>query len=138
MMLEAALRLKDIEEGIACEGTALESRTVKTGGRAFLFLGPKKAYFKLGPSYGEAQEAAKGSGAVQPGGAGWTSLMWDVPCPVSPAVLRRWVKESHDLVAAGPRSALHVGLLDMKPQRGPEGRSAREGQARKQGAGGEP
>src|ERR1051326_5640242 len=116
VMLEAALRLEGVEQGIACEGTAVESRTVKTNGRAFLFLSPKKAYFKLGPSYPEAQEAAKAGEAVRPGAGGWTSLMWDAPCPVSPAVLRRWVKESHDLVAAGPQPALRAGLLNMKPK----------------------
>jgi hypothetical protein len=116
VMLEAALRLEGVEQGIASEGTALESRTIKINGRAFLFLSPKKAYFKRGPSYAEAQEAAKSSEAVWPGAGGWTSLMWDAPCPVSPAVLRRWVKESRDLVAAGPQPDLRAGLLNMKPK----------------------
>lgn len=115
VMLAAALRHNDVEEGIACEGTALESRTIKVNGRAFLFLSPKKAYFKLGPSYAGAQEAAKDSEAVKPGGAGWTSLMWDAPSPVSDATLRRWVDESHALIQAGPKSAVRVDLLAMKP-----------------------
>jgi hypothetical protein len=116
VMLEAALRLQGVEQGIACEGTALESRTAKANGRAFLFLSPKKAYFKLGPSYAEAQNAATHSAAVRPGAGGWTSLLWDTPCPVAPAVLRRWVKESHGLITAGPQPSLRVGLLDMKPK----------------------
>ncbi|MEA3203082.1 MAG: hypothetical protein QOI63_752 [Thermoplasmata archaeon] len=116
VMLEAALQLEGVEQDVACESAALESRTVKINGRAFLFLSPKKAYFKLGPSYAEAQEIAKALDAVRPGAGGWTSLMWDAPCPVSPAVLRRWVKESHDLIAAGPQPSLRAGLLDMKPK----------------------
>jgi hypothetical protein len=125
VMLAAALRHKDTEEGIACVGTALESRTLKVDGRAFLFLNPKKAYFKLGPSLDEAKRLAA-SGAVKPGGAGWTSLMWDQPCPVSDATLRRWVDESRALVRGAAKPAATVDLLSMK-RKGTAGRPKGKG-----------
>lgn len=115
-MQAAAAKLPQVEEGVACEGTALESRTFKVNGRAFLFLSPKKAYLKLGDAYGEAQAAAKSSAAVVPGAGGWTSLMWDAECPVSDAVLRRWVKESYEQMTKGPAPKLGVGLLAMRPK----------------------
>lgn len=116
-MLAAGLALPNVEQGIACEGTVLESRTLKVNGRAFLFLSPKKAYFKLGDSYAEAQAAGKKSSVVVPGGGGWTSLMWDGDCPVSDAVLRKWVKESYGLMGKAPAPKLGVGLLEMKPKK---------------------
>jgi hypothetical protein len=115
-MLEAGLRLPGVERGTACEGTALQSDTLKVNGRAFLFLSPKKAYLKLAGSVPEAQKAARLSPAVVPGGAGWTSLLWDAPCPVGAAVLRRWVAESHALIAKAPVQTLSAGLLAMKPK----------------------
>ena len=118
VMLEAGLRLPGVERGIACEGTPVQSDTLKVNGRAFLFLSPKKAYFKLSASYLGAQKAAKGSTAVVPGGGGWTSLLWDAPCPVSAAVLRGWVAESHGLMASAPAQKISAGLLAMKPKAG--------------------
>lgn len=115
-MLEAGLALGGVERGVACEGTALQSDTLKVGGRAFLFLSPKKAYLKLAASLPEAREAAARSPAVVPGAGGWTSLLWDVPCPVPAATLRRWVAESHGLMLAAPKPKVAAGLLAMKPR----------------------
>src|SRR5713226_4595552 len=38
----AALRHPDVEEGLACKGTVIESVTFKVQGKAFLFLRPEK------------------------------------------------------------------------------------------------
>jgi len=131
VMLEAGLRLPGVERGIACEGTPLQSDTLKVNGRAFLFLSPKKAYLKLSASYPEAQKVAATSPAVVPGGAGWTSLMWDVPCPVAPAVLRRWVAESHALMQTAPAQKLSADLLAMRPKARQPARPKPEGNGRK-------
>ncbi|MHB8633036.1 MAG: hypothetical protein ACYDBQ_03580 [Thermoplasmatota archaeon] len=127
VMWEAAVQMDGVEAGIAAAGTALESRTATVNGRAFLFLSPKKAYFKLGPSYEAAKQAAQKSASLQPGGGGWTALLWDLPCAVLPETLRLWVRESHDLMATSVPSSLRVGLLDMKPRSDPaaKGRSRR-------------
>ena len=42
-----ALRYPEAEEGVACEGTAAEKRTIKARGKAFLFLGATGAMLKL-------------------------------------------------------------------------------------------
>lgn len=42
-----ALALPDVEQGIACAGTALESRTYRTKDKAFLFVSAKQARLKL-------------------------------------------------------------------------------------------
>jgi len=44
-----ALGYPGTEEGVACEGTALEKRTVKARGKAFVFLGVSEVLLKLGP-----------------------------------------------------------------------------------------
>jgi hypothetical protein len=43
MLMKIARALPDVTEGVACEGTALESRTFKRGTKAFLFVGTKDA-----------------------------------------------------------------------------------------------
>src|SRR5262245_60560616 len=72
---EIAMSLSDTEEGIACAGTSLEKRTIKVGGKAFLFLGAKDAMFKLTASLAEATRLAKQFPATCKVGAhGWTTL----------------------------------------------------------------
>ena len=57
-MRAIALKLPDVEEGVACEGTALEKRTVKVKGKAFLFLGTGDALLKLDGSLAAATKLA--------------------------------------------------------------------------------
>ena len=99
---EAALRRPGVEEGVACAGTKLESRTFKVGGKAFLFLGGEHARLKLGPSQGEAKKLAAAQPArYQIGAGGWARITLDGegPAPAA-ALLARWVEESHRLFAA--------------------------------------
>ena len=92
-----ALRLAETEEGIACKGTLLESRTIKTRGKAFLFLRPTEARLKLGASLKEAAaRAAKSPDRCVVGTGGWVKLkLDDASDPLD--VYRRWIAESHAL-----------------------------------------
>ncbi len=96
LLTKAAKSLKDVDEGIACAGTALESKTYKVGGKAFLFVSAKVARLKLAQSVDEARAFAREpNSAIDVGAGGWTAIRWtdgDVPAD---AVLRRWVTESH-------------------------------------------
>ena len=97
-----ALRYPGTEEGVACEGTPIESRTVKARNKAFLFLTVGHARFKLRESLPEAAKLAKKTpDQLQVGSGGWVkaSLGADGSTPVD--VLERWVGESYRLMA-GP------------------------------------
>jgi hypothetical protein len=83
-----ALRLPDVQQGVACAGTALESRTFTVAGKAFLFVSAKDARLKLT----ESVHAARERGFVV-GANGWTRLPLDALPPA--ALLRRWIAESH-------------------------------------------
>jgi len=101
-----ALALTDVEQGIACAGTALESRTYGTSKKTFLFVSTKQARLKLDSS---ASEAKKLGFAV--GTNGWVTLPLDT-LPATP-VVKRWITESHALAAGlGPRKS------EPKRQRG--------------------
>jgi hypothetical protein len=54
-----ALSCPKTKEGIACAGTALEKRTIKVRGKAFLFLGGKDATLKLADSLPQATQLAR-------------------------------------------------------------------------------
>lgn len=99
-----ALRLPDTEEGVACEGTALERRTIRARGKAFLFLGASDAMMKLRESLDEAAGlAAKEPGRYRVGSSGWVTVKLD---GAAPAVrLEAWVAESRAIVAGAPRPA---------------------------------
>jgi hypothetical protein len=102
-----ALRLPDTEEGVACEGTALEKRTIKVRRKAFLFLGAADAMLKLGDSKVEAAKlAAKEPDRYKVGATGWVTVKFgDEPPPAG--LLKRWIDESYRLAAParkpGPR-----------------------------------
>jgi hypothetical protein len=101
-----AMRLPGTEEDVACKGTALESAVFKAGKKSFLFVGPKQARLKLGPSVSEAKKlAAKKRGSCEVGAIGWVvvNLGPDAP-PID--VLERWIAESHALMAgaAAPKA----------------------------------
>ena len=49
-----AMALPDTSEGVACEGTSLEKRTIETGGKAFAFFGAADLMLKLDVSLAEA------------------------------------------------------------------------------------
>ena len=94
-----ALALEDVEQGIACAGTALESRTYSTNKKAFLFVAKKQARLKLDSSTPEAKELGFSVGAN-----GWVTLPLDALPSVS--VVRRWITESHALASrVSPRKS---------------------------------
>jgi hypothetical protein len=96
----AALKLPGAEGGIACAGTALETRTAKVKGKAFLFLRAADLRLKLGASLPAVDRlAGKHPDAVKVGTGGWVWVALAEPV-VPPATLKAWMRESHALFAA--------------------------------------
>lgn len=101
------------EEGIACEGTALETSTYKAGKKAFVFLGANDMRLKLGESLTEAARlAAKEPERYKVGAHGWVWVALGAGAPPL-ELLERWIDESYRLLA-GPK------LVAMLPERTPE------------------
>jgi hypothetical protein len=95
-----ALRYPEAEEGVACEGTAAEKRTIKVRGKAFLFLGVSDAMLKLRSSLAEATSLASAEPTgYRVGAHGWVAITFGDTA--SPALDRlvRWVDESYRLLA---------------------------------------
>jgi len=90
-----ALALPGVEQGIACAGTALESRTFRVNEKAFLFVSREHARLKLDRSLADARKRGADVGA-----GGWTKLNLDALPPTS--ILRRWIAESHELLSSKP------------------------------------
>jgi hypothetical protein len=91
----AAKTLPNTDEGVACAGTALESRTYRVNKKSFLFVGRETARLKLDASAAEARRLG-----FEIGANGWvTPQLDDLP---SAAVVKRWVRESHELMAGKP------------------------------------
>jgi hypothetical protein len=93
----AATRHPRVEAGVACARTAVESRTAKVGGKAFLFLRPQDARFKLAASAAEASR--KGSGC-KVGAGGWCHVVLVAEDAPPLDVMERWIAESYALMAA--------------------------------------
>lgn len=89
-----ALALPAVTEGIACAGTALESRTYSVNKKNFLFVSAKDARLKLSASSAEAERLG-----CQVGANGWVRIALGAMPPAS--VVRRWIAESHGLAAGG-------------------------------------
>jgi predicted DNA-binding protein (MmcQ/YjbR family) len=104
-----ALGYPEAQEGIACEGTALEKITVKARTRAFLFLSAADAMMKLGDSLPEATElAAKEPARYKVGAHGWVTVTFsDDPPPLD--MVERWIDESYRLVAGKQLVAMLEG-----------------------------
>lgn len=95
-----ALTFPDTSEGVACEGTKLEKRTIKVGAKAFLFLGPADAMLKLKASLAEAKRLAKRApDRVRAGATGWVTVTVRGDAVTPAALLRKWARESYDLAA---------------------------------------
>lgn len=104
-----AAALPGTEQGLACAGTALESRTFAVRGKTFLFLSKRQARLKLDPSAPEARKLGFPVGAN-----GWVTLELDA-LPAA-TVLKRWIAESHSLFAAASRSAPTKPARSRKPR----------------------
>lgn len=106
---EVAMRLPEVTEGVACAGTALEKRTLKVRGKAFLFLGRADLMVKLADGLPEAQALAAAQPARYKVGAnGWATVRLDGEAP-DPDLLTRWIEESHRLLSPRPRDAARSG-----------------------------
>lgn len=81
-----------MEQGIACAGTSLESRTYRVRNKAFLFVSKAQARMKLGASAAEATRLGFAVGAN-----GWVTVPLDA-LPAT-AVSKRWIAESYALLA---------------------------------------
>lgn len=99
----AAMKLPGVEEGVACEGTAIEKRTVKVNGKAFLFLGTGDAMLKLDGSLTAATKLAEKTPArYRVGKGGWVKIVFtDDDAPPIP-LISKWIAESHALAGAAP------------------------------------
>jgi hypothetical protein len=94
-----AVRLPDAEQGVACEGTVVESSTMKVNGKAFLFLRQSQAMLKLGKSLAEAAAIGESEPeAVRAGAGGWVKVMFEDGPPPMPR-MERWIRESYGLFA---------------------------------------
>jgi hypothetical protein len=98
-----ALRYPGTEEGVACEGTPIESRTVKARNKAFLFLTVGHARLKLRESLPEATKLAqKTPDQLQVGSGGWVKASLGAHESTPLDVLERWVGESYRLMTGPP------------------------------------
>jgi hypothetical protein len=101
---EVALQHADVEEGLACKGTVVQSATFTVRGKAFLFLRPGRAMMKLEASSAEAKkQAAKFPDRYKLGAGGWATVTYTTSKDVSLPMLRRWIAESYGLFAAAPK-----------------------------------
>lgn len=97
---KVALRLDAVTEGVACEGTALERRTVKAGTKAFVFIGASEAMLKLDASLAEATAfAAKAPDHCRVGAGGWVKISVGQKESPSQDVVARWIGESYALAS---------------------------------------
>jgi hypothetical protein len=83
-----ARSLPEVEVGVACAGTSLESRTWKVGGKAFLFVSKKDVRLKLDASVDEARARGFVVGKNQ-----WATLPLEWLPP--DRVLAKWIAESY-------------------------------------------
>jgi len=95
-----ALAFPEADEGIACQGTQLETRTVRVRQKAFLFLGESNVRLKLRSSLPEAEAlASKEPGRFAVGSHGWVTVKSGEGMPSIPGLLERWIDESYRLFA---------------------------------------
>ena len=93
-----ALAFEAVTEGVACEGTALERRTVKVGSKVFVFIGKTEVMLKLGASLTEAKKVAAGQPDVcRVGSGGWVKLTLGGKGELTQELLNRWIRESYAL-----------------------------------------
>src|SRR5262245_43774043 len=113
---EVALRHADVVEGVACEGTVIEKRTLKVDGKAFLFLGPGDAMLKLAESAAEAARLSQDEpGRYRIGSGGWTKITFGPDAPPDLAVLARWIAESYRQYAGADAATASKGAA-RKPK----------------------
>ncbi len=95
-----ALTYPEAEEGIACQGTALECSAFKARKKTFLFVSARELKVKLGDSLAEAKKLAKAEPArIQVGVHGWVTVKFSDEQTSPLEILKRWIDESYRLLA---------------------------------------
>jgi hypothetical protein len=90
-----AMGFPQASEGVACEGTSVEKRTIKAREKAFLFLGSTDAIFKLEGSLSEAATLASAEPTrYKVGSGGWVTATFHPNDTPAMDRLERWVDES--------------------------------------------
>ncbi|MBI4859678.1 MAG: hypothetical protein HY815_05370 [Candidatus Riflebacteria bacterium] len=107
---QIALGFPDTAEGVACEGTAVESATFSSGKKTFLFMrvfdGLYTLRLKLTGSREEAAAlSAKEPGRYRIGSQGWATITFREDEDPRLAILEKWIGESHGAVAGQPARA---------------------------------
>jgi hypothetical protein len=96
-----AMALGDVEEGIACQGTPLESSTFKANKKAFLFVGARAVRLKLAASLADAKKlAAQNPDTYDVGSGGWIKIAIADGQKAPVTILKKWIRESHDVLTA--------------------------------------
>lgn len=113
-LCKLALSLPDVEEKVACAGTAIEQASFRTGGKSFLFAQRKGdlaiVRLKLDASLAGAEEVD----GVEVGKGGWTTCR--VPLAKAPtARLKRWVRESYAMSAKPKRAVKKKAAKKKSP-----------------------
>ena len=99
-----SLGYPDATEGTSCAGTAIESRTVLTGKRAFVFLRRKELRMKVGDSFAEVEAlAAAHPDRYEAGRNGWIKVTLEAGADPTPEQWQRWVDEAFRLMATKTR-----------------------------------
>lgn len=103
-----ATSLPDVASGVACAGTALESRTFTTNKKAFLFVSTKDVRLKL-----DASSAAAKKAGFDVGANGWVKLpLRELPAA---ATLKKWIAESHALMTPAAKATKTPAATTKKP-----------------------
>lgn len=95
-----ALRSPEVEEGIACKGTAAECSAYKSRKKTFLFVRTAALMIKLKESLPEAARlASEDPSRYTAGAGGWVTVKFgpDKPLP-GRGLLELWVAESYRLI----------------------------------------
>lgn len=105
-----ARSLPEVEVGVACAGTSLESRTWNVGGKAFLFVSKKDVRLKLDVSADEARARGFAVGKNL-----WATLPLEWLPPER--VLTKWIAESHAAMAPKTRATAKPATAVKKAAR---------------------
>jgi hypothetical protein len=126
----------DVEEDVACKGTAIESSVYRVGKKSFLFVRPQDARLKLEGSMPEARKlAAKEPGRFEVGKLGWVCVRAAAGMPLPVDLLGRWIEESYRISAGGAarRSGTSGESTTRSSARGEQGASSTRKRPRSRG-----
>ncbi len=108
-ILAIGLGLPNVESGVACAGTSLESATVTVRKKSFLFVRATEIRLKLDASKGEFETLAKKDPkSLAIGAGGWATIRLQAggtfPSGVTLSRIEKWIRESY-AVFGGEKAA---------------------------------